>query len=248
VQAPVLRHIWIAPIFVALAAFEASAGIAIQEIQVNNLQKCAGVAARWNQSVIGEDYQTVTIKIDVDGKPVEEEILRTNRGFKSLQGRWSNYTDVLLDEHLAAKNILDIGTGDGAFVTELIQHLKDIGQPEGTIVGLDLFLSPAQKLDSHFVQGNAFAMPFADGTFDVVLSNQSAFKYFAKHDPQSEQLFNLALSEAYRVLRKGGILMFDVDYGVTVKVYKTLAADHRFKMIYPRDAFGTNSNFVLQAQ
>jgi ubiquinone/menaquinone biosynthesis C-methylase UbiE len=99
--------------------------------------------------------------------------------------------------------VLDVGTGPGFVAIEVARLLQDRG---GRVVGLDL--SPAmlalaaenarrQGLNGVLVwrQGDARAMPFDDGEFDAVVSNDSLHHW---EDPL------LILNEIARVLKNGG--------------------------------------------
>lgn len=94
----------------------------------------------------------------------------------------------------AALRVLDAGCGDGAYANALAAT----GQAEVTAV--DLFeqvpsLSPAVT----YLRASVDALPFPDGSFDVVYS-MSVIYYL--EDPSA------ALSEFHRVLRPGGRLLF----------------------------------------
>lgn len=94
--------------------------------------------------------------------------------------------------------ILDLGCGTGLFFRRFIQN--------GTIEGVGLDLSSGmvrlarQQADSRHVEytlGRVESLPFLDESFDGI-SSMLAFSYFT----HPEQM----LSEAYRVLRPGGVM------------------------------------------
>jgi len=102
----------------------------------------------------------------------------------------------------AGSRILDCGCGPGSITVGLAQWA-----PDGQAVGIDL---GAEQLDgaralardlgvdnATFRQGDIFALPFEDGSFDVVFS-QTVFY----HIPNPER----ALAEIMRVLRPGGLV------------------------------------------
>lgn len=106
---------------------------------------------------------------------------------------------VRLSEMLpAGGDILEVAPGPGYLAVELAR------QSRYRVTGLDIsktFVDIAQrnaaqaKVDVDFRQGNASAMPFAAGSFDLVVC-RAAFKNFS--EPVK------AISEMYRVLKPGG--------------------------------------------
>ena len=99
-------------------------------------------------------------------------------------------------------SILDVACGTGV-VTRL---LADRVGPDSRVVGLDLndaMLAVARRLrpELHWKQGDACALPFPDGSFDVVVS-QAALMFFS--DPVA------ALREMGRVAAAGGRIAVQV--------------------------------------
>lgn len=104
----------------------------------------------------------------------------------------------------AGERILDIGAGPGMLAAEMAEAVG----PSGAVHGVDVsesMLAIAQRLEQsehaapmEFVQADACALPFEDGTFDAVVSTQ-VYEYV----PDMAG----ALREARRVLRSGGRLL-----------------------------------------
>ena len=95
--------------------------------------------------------------------------------------------------------VLDVGTGPGLVAAAVVER-------GGDVIGIDFstaMLAEAQRRypEIAFRQGSADELPFADGTFDAVVSNLAWH-----HLGRPEQ----ALREACRVLRQGGRVGFTV--------------------------------------
>src|SRR5688500_11153042 len=106
-----------------------------------------------------------------------------------------------------AARVLEVGCGTGA-VARTIAAWPGVGE----VVGVDpapAFLARARELAADlpnltFTVADGRAVPFDDGSFDVVV-----FHTVLCHVPEPER----ALAEAYRLLRPGGWLaVFDGDY------------------------------------
>ena len=88
----------------------------------------------------------------------------------STQAGWTRQTRLWLYEQARlaqAKAILDVGCGTGVITGELTQS-------PARVVGLDIdrvMLSFARRQEDGitFTQGDAHALPFTDGSFDVVV-------------------------------------------------------------------------------
>jgi SAM-dependent methyltransferase len=87
--------------------------------------------------------------------------------------------------------VLDLGTGDGPFRAQL-------GQRRGPVIGVDLSLTMLAGQAGPVVLGDATALPFASMAFVAVVA-VNVLDHLA--DPR------VAISEAHRVLRPGGLFV-----------------------------------------
>lgn len=106
------------------------------------------------------------------------------------------------------QQVLDIGSGPGLLVRDIAQNIG----ASGTVVGLDMadnMIESASVLCNSmstvsFKQGDAMSLPFADNSFDAVVSTQ-VYEYVPDLDA--------ALAEFARVLRPGGRgVIVDTDW------------------------------------
>lgn len=116
-----------------------------------------------------------------------------------------------LAPHLeAGARILDVGSGPGTITIDLARRVRP-----GRVVGVDAAadvverangLAESERVDNvEFRVGDAYALEFADASFDVVHAHQ-VLQHLAR--PVD------ALHEFRRVLKPGGLLAVrDVDYG-----------------------------------
>jgi len=116
--------------------------------------------------------------------------------------------DAILQALAPCRRVLDIGCGTGQLAARVRRQLTAT-----RVVGCDFsagMLRRARARDPAvgWVQGDAGALPFAGGTFDVVISTE-AFHWFPDQDA--------ALAEFFRVLKpKGHLLLALVNTPSTV--------------------------------
>ncbi len=146
-----------------------------------------------------------------------QKSLINNDIYKSLSDKWYTGNDyvALLRSEAKARNpyikekilqtfskdckILDVGCGGGLLC-------NDLASISNNIIGIDMHEEPlviARKYNAlnnvKYVQGNALQLPFANETFDVVCILDVL---------EHVDSYEIALSEASRVLKKGGLLFF----------------------------------------
>lgn len=133
--------------------------------------------------------------------------------------------DLLLNSGIEPKKklrILDVATGPGRLGFYLEKHLK-----KAEITGMDInenMLRRAKKIayDSKskvkFMRGDVYDLPFRDGEFDIITGLR-----FSMHLPQ----FQKALGELSRVLKKDGVLVFDVFNYQSILQLKLLVSHNK---------------------
>lgn len=118
---------------------------------------------------------------------------------RGMRDKGWNGVDGMIASGIQGGDILEVGPGPGYVGLELAKKLNP-----RSLTGCEI--SPAMirlaeknaaeyRIDAKYVQANAMAMPFADGSFDAVISNGSLHEW---EDPV--RIFN----EIHRVLRPGG--------------------------------------------
>jgi SAM-dependent methyltransferase len=91
--------------------------------------------------------------------------------------------------------VLDVGAGTG-------RHAREAARRGAWVVALDLRAADLRTADgAHLVQGDALALPFADGTFDRLIASE-----VLEHIPDD----GAAIAELRRVLKPGGRLAASV--------------------------------------
>ena len=109
------------------------------------------------------------------------------------------------------RTILDVGCGDGALTVRLAE--------EWDVTGADMSAVALEHVKTAAVQASATDLPFADGSFDLVLSSEM-LEHLSPGD------YGRAISEMSRVTRR--YLLLTVPY----------REDLRFRQVAARGAVG----------
>ena len=143
---------------------------------------------------------------------------------QEADGDWSRQAvlDPALEtifSNVEGTTILDLGCGEGRYS----RKLKDKGAVVSGIDPVPRFIERARYLDreSRYVEGAAEALPFADGSFDIVLS------YLSFIDIAD---LKAAASEITRVLRPGGKLIIVTISNIASPTAGWIKDEHGNKM------------------
>jgi len=101
--------------------------------------------------------------------------------------------------------VLEVGAGTGRDSFGLVERGAEVFMLDYAASSLQIIknIASEEKIDVSPVGGNAFSLPFPDGTFDIVF-HQGLLEHFREAEARN------LLTENVRVLKKGGILLVDV--------------------------------------
>ncbi len=121
------------------------------------------------------------------------------------------------------ERVLDVGCGPGDLLCEMARQHSEWGMLAGFDFSAGMAAQAtrqAGRLQAYFFVGDAQAMPFPDGAFDVVMARHMLY-----HVPDMDR----AVSEVARVLCRGGYVLATTNSAHTMPEYMALrrrAADH----------------------
>ena len=101
--------------------------------------------------------------------------------------------------------VLDLGCGTGIF-TQILSDVEGVTEVVGLDISRESVLHARKRCNDRcrFVAGSATELPFPDSSFDAVVAFGDTISHI--HNGYKE-----AISEAGRILKPGGHLLFDVD-------------------------------------
>jgi arsenite methyltransferase len=148
--------------------------------------------------------------------------------YTTRRGKFQVWDEILDELHLGGdERVLDMGCGRGALLIAVARRLRS-----GQVTGIDLWSTRDQSGNSRdatlrnaslegvedriaIETGDMRALPFADASFDVVVSS------LAIHNVRSTSDRAQAVAEAWRVLKPGGQLAI-ADIRATAQYARTL--------------------------
>ena len=143
----------------------------------------------------------------------------------------------LLPRLRAGQRVLDVGCGPGTVTSGLARAVAP-GLTTGLDAAADVLVAAREHAEEagvgnlEFVQGDVYALDYADASFDVVYANQLLQHLSAPVD---------ALREMRRVLRPDGLLgVRDADYA-TMQPYPKFAEFERWNALYHAVAYANGA-------
>ena len=140
-------------------------------------------------------------------EPIKDRRESYALGYSDQAHQWMSrrtaeeYADFFLPHLRSGMRLLDVGSGPGTITLDLAQAVAP-----GEVVGIDIEPQQVERAralavergaqNAQFEVGDAYALPFPDGSFDAVFAHAVLIHL---HDPLA------ALREFRRVLRPGGV-------------------------------------------
>jgi ubiquinone/menaquinone biosynthesis C-methylase UbiE/uncharacterized protein YbaR (Trm112 family) len=101
------------------------------------------------------------------------------------------------------ERVLEVGCGENPFTRTVVEHAG------GEWIGLDPRAGKEGRKSVRNVGGEAQHLPFADGSFDIVMGVQTIEHWDRSQGANSKQEYMEGLSEVWRAVRPGGSIYFD---------------------------------------
>lgn len=166
------------------------------------IEYCSGYFAGPHTAIGEED--AIVVHRSEGGDRLRTSFQRTDRSLEEVR---AIYAPELAPDRVRGKSVLDVACGGGSFVRKLAQADASI-----RVKGVDLWLDDSQRAEpERFVHGDALALPFPDGAFDVVVHTQGPLQYYAWDSPLEELFWWRALSESLRVTAPDGKLLISAE-------------------------------------
>lgn len=155
-----------------------------------------------------EKRSTKLERIDTGDYTTEEyatflrEIRFINRYLGDARALRKSLLREVAEKELPEFSVLDVACGSGELLRKIAEFARDTGRA-ASLTGIDLHelsfadaVTAANYPEPNYVRGDAFHLPFADGTFDYAISSL----FF--HHLTDEQIV-LVIDEMSRVARRG---------------------------------------------
>jgi len=167
-----------------------------------------------------------------------------------LQQAFGNIDIYLFDQLLKGrfdncKKVLDAGCGSGRNLVYFLRNGYEVfgidPQPQAVeaVRELSVALAPANSPDN-FMVATAEALPFADATFDLVIS--SAVLHFAK----DLQHFDAMVRTMFRVLKPGGYFFARLASDTGIEQLVKPLSNNRYLLPDGSERFLVNEQLLLQ--
>lgn len=129
--------------------------------------------------------------------------------------QWAEYIKTIFSLHdKKIKSLVDMSCGTGSLLVPLSKSRIHLTGSDNSFRMLQLAKEKTKDSDIHFIAADFRKLPFLDKKFDAALVMYDSVNYLLK-----EKEVQLFLSEAYRILKKHGLLIFDVVTPYTCSKY-----------------------------